>query len=278
MSGPERQSSIEIDTDKIFAAHGEPAPEGASPRLSALLRLVSALAPLADDAKAQARLRDQVNSQLLGPIMLSLPEYRTEPAQASASSSSGSSNNAASTGRSQPAPLPFPGYRNEDGNDGGGYGNGSRGVFGIPRPGGGLPGRPGDFDRDMYPDLGPGAPGWLTGGGGGMGGGFGGMPGGLVGPGHPIFGGGGGGLGPAGPGFGPGPGMFPPSHPPGARFDPMVPPGIGGGGMFPGRGGGRGGGAGRGGMGGGRMPGEPQPDHLRPPPDLGNEPPPDIYW
>ena len=175
-----------------------------------------------------------------------------------------------------------PHYRDEDDDfDTGSGGSSSGPVFGIPRPLTGT--RPGDFDRDLYPDFSSAVPGYAIGGGsggmfgGGRGGGGGGM---LVGPGHPMFGGGMGGVGPFGPGGGGVPGV-----PPGARFDPIVPGGVfpagpgGGGGAGGGLRGGRGGG--RGGRGGGprrALPGEPAPDHLAPPPDVGDEPPPDIYW
>ncbi len=158
------------------------------------------------------------------------------------------------------------------------------GVYGIPQP---LTGRPGDFDRDLHPDFGPSVPGGLLGGIGGMGPGFGiggRGSGSLVGPDHPMFGGGGGGGGSGFPGMGGFGGRGgphnPPSVPPGARFDPFMNPDVGSGNGFGSRfgGGGSGGGGGGGGRAAPRFPGEPAPDHLRPPPDAGDEPPPDIYY
>ena len=141
--------------------------------------------------------------------------------------------------------------------------------YGERRPGNdGLRG-PGDFERDLVPDMHAGRPGFLLGGGMGEGPG---LPGNLVGPDHPIFGGGGrGGLGRfGGGGIGPGLGQFPQGMgpalgvPPGARFDPFGPPGAMRGG--------------RGGFGGGRAPPAfgPNPDHLPPPRD--DAPPDSMYW
>jgi hypothetical protein len=156
-----------------------------------------------------------------------------------------------------------------------GAGAGS-GLFGVPAPLTGV--RPGDFDRDLYPDFGAAAPGHLIGGGGGfLGRGGGGLEGGgnLVGPSHPLFQPNFGGPMPGlGGGYG---GPLPPGVPPGARFDPFMPPGVMGGGAGRGRGGGRGGRGGRGG--GGPAPFGPNPDHM-PPPGFGGEddgPPPEMY-
>ena len=270
-----------------------------SPRLAFLLAVAAALAPLTDAAKGEG-LASAIRTQLLEPLSpgLGLSVPGTAAAATASSSSSSSSSSAASratTAQAGSAPSsagnnnnnrrPPPPSSYSDDADGDDDGDGSRGVYGIPRPGGSGGRRGGDFDRDLYPDLSPAGPGWLIGGFGGSGGGggggeFGGGGGNLVGPGHPLFGGGGGGGGGLG-GMGGG-GSF---APPGARFDPFGPPGTGIG--VPGRGGGGGRGGGRGGLGrggggggggGGWIGGEPPPDHLRPPPDLGDEPPPDIYW
>jgi hypothetical protein len=90
--------------------------------------------------------------------------------------------------------------------------------------------------NDLYPPLpsiGQNPPDWFNGQGGGS----------MVGPDHPVFGG----VGqlPHAPGFEPGM-PFP-------RFDPLTP-------FIPDRGG-----RGRAGRGASRIPGEPNPDHLRPP-------------
>lgn len=110
--------------------------------------------------------------------------------------------------------------------------------------------------RDLMPDFGPGAPGYLLDprGVGGVG-----QGGSLVGPDHPLF--------------AAGPGRFaPPSHPAGARFDPFMPPGM----MPPG---GLGPGMPRGPRPGGSSGFGPNPDHLRPPRGTDfDDAPPDIYW
>ena len=130
------------------------------------------------------------------------------------------------------------------------------GLMGIPQPRIGITG---DFERDMFPDMGGLRPGGLLG---DERGGFPGGMGNLIGPNHPIFHPGG--TRPFGP-------PLPAGVPPGARFDPFGPPGVVPRGGFGGaRGRGRGGGIG-GGFG-------PNPTHLRPPPDFDDDAPPDIYY
>jgi hypothetical protein len=185
-------------------------------------------------------------------------EKDSSTAVSSSSSSSTSSSNANSNsgrGDSNILRVPRPGHDDEGG---GGGGRGDGGLMGIPFPRTGIAG---DFERDMFPDVGGLRPGGLIGGGGGN---LGGLGGNLVGPGNPLFN-------PPNGGFFGGGGL-PQGVPPGARFDPFLPPGV----MMPQRGGfggvgrrGRSGGGGGGGFG-------PNPDHFRPPPD--DDAPPDIYY
>jgi hypothetical protein len=271
-SGGKVDTSFDLDVERFTAARQGACSAplaigggGAAAAAAAAGGLRAALAPLGTAAVSDA-LAAALRTHILGPLA---------PAPAPAPADGGR----ASAGRADaPAPSPLSTGRGGRGGGWGGVGGAPGGLMGIPAPltGGGR----GDFDRDLYPDFGAGVPGHLIGGGGGgMGGGMGG--GSLVGPGHPLFGGMGGGMGPGGGMGGGGMGGLPPGVPPGARFDPFGPPGVlpppgyeGGGG----RGGGRGGRGGRGGGGAGRGGFGPNPDHMPPPPDADNEPPPDMYY
>lgn len=180
------------------------------------------------------------SDQIVGPlddflVKFGVKEKEKDSSASTSSSSSANSNNTSTAGGSRLL-VTRPVYE----------GGGSSGLMGIPSPRTGIAG---DFERDMFPDVGGLRPGGLLGSGN------------LVGPAHPLF--------HPSPGghFG---GGLPQGVPPGARFDPFLPPGIMPRGGFGGGGRGRGGGGFGGGFG-------PNPNHLRPPPD-DDDAPPDIYY
>lgn len=233
-SAPAQTSaSVELDT-ATYCTQGSAASGGVSSLLSPLL---------SEDLLSS--LRSIIRTQLVYPLVPQLnPAYAADKGSRQRPE------------QDRAAGMPSYEGRGEQGSQGGG------GLAaGLRQPRTGLPG---DFDRDLMPDMSGSIPGGLLGAGRGGRGGMG--PGGMtVGPEHPLFGH------PGGMGGGIGGGM-PFGAPPGARFDPFGPPGTGigipGGPRGPGIGGPRG------------PPGfGPAPDHLRPPGghnDMG--PPPDIYW